>query len=113
MDMQNLGSKKVMVVTDKNVGKLDAMKQSIEGLERAGIKYEVFDNVRVEPKDSSIKEAIAWAKEKRGDAFLAVGGGSVIDTAKLMNLYSCFPGTCTFTFTTPSRSSKPRGDATG
>lgn len=39
----------------------------------------------------SIKEAIAFAKPLNCDAFLAVGGGSVIDTAKLMNLYTSFP----------------------
>lgn len=42
----------------------------------------------------SIKEAIDFAKHHMPDAFLAVGGGSVIDTAKLMNLYACNPGTC-------------------
>ena len=40
---------------------------------------------------SSIREAIDVAKPYKPDAFLAVGGGSVIDTAKLMNLYYCFP----------------------
>jgi hydroxyacid-oxoacid transhydrogenase len=40
---------------------------------------------------SRIKEAIDWARPLNGDAFLAVGGGSVIDTAKLMNLYTTFP----------------------
>ena len=40
---------------------------------------------------SSIKEAIAFAKPYNPDAFLAVGGGSVMDTAKLMNLYTSFP----------------------
>ena len=39
----------------------------------------------------SIKDAIDFAKTYRPSAFLAVGGGSVIDTAKLMNLYTCFP----------------------
>src|SRR5207248_10073297 len=38
-----------------------------------------------------VKDAIAFAKPYQPDAFLAVGGGSVIDTAKLMNLYTCFP----------------------
>lgn len=38
-----------------------------------------------------IREAINFAKPYQPDAFLAVGGGSVIDTAKLMNLYTCFP----------------------
>lgn len=39
----------------------------------------------------SIKEAIEFARPYAPDAFLAVGGGSVIDTAKLMNLYLCHP----------------------
>lgn len=39
----------------------------------------------------SIREAIDWAKSYKPDAFLAVGGGSVIDTAKLMNLYTSYP----------------------
>ncbi|KAF2760417.1 NAD-dependent methanol dehydrogenase [Pseudovirgaria hyperparasitica] len=91
MDFKNMGAKKVMIVTDGNVRKLTAMKQCVEGLEREGIAYEIFDKVRVEPKDSSIREAIDYAKPYQPDAFLAVGGGSVIDTAKLMNLYTSFP----------------------
>jgi hydroxyacid-oxoacid transhydrogenase len=53
MDVKNLEAKRVMVVTDKTVSKLDAMKQVIEGLEREGVEYNVYDQVRVEPKDSS------------------------------------------------------------
>lgn len=53
MDFRHLGAKKVLVVTDATVVKLDAMKQVIEGLEREGIPYEVFSNTRVEPKDYS------------------------------------------------------------
>ncbi|KAJ8605023.1 hypothetical protein MRB53_041568 [Persea americana] len=73
------------------VAQLDAMKACVEGLDREGIAYEVYQKVRVEPKDTSIKEAIAFSKQHMPDAFLAVGGGSVIDTAKLMNLYTCCP----------------------
>lgn len=91
MDMQNLGAKRVCVVTDSNVAKLDAMKQVHEGLQRVGIEYIVYDKCRTEPKDYSIKEAVDFAKPYKPDAFLAVGGGSVIDTAKLMNLYTSFP----------------------
>lgn len=42
-------------------------------------------------KGNSIREAVDFAKAYQPTAFLAVGGGSVIDTAKLMNLYTCFP----------------------
>lgn len=91
MDFKNMGAKKVMVVTDSTVKKLNAMKQVVQALEAEGIAFEVFDGVRVEPKDSSIKTAIAAAKPYQPDALLAVGGGSVIDTAKLMNLYTTLP----------------------
>jgi hydroxyacid-oxoacid transhydrogenase len=97
MDFQNMGAKRVMVVTDGNVRKLNAMKQVIQGLEKEGIAYEIYDKVRVEPKDSSIKDAIAFTRPYKPDAFLAVGGGSVIDTAKLMNLYDSFPGMASIT----------------
>lgn len=53
MDFTNLGAKKVMVVTDSVVEKLDAMKQVAEGLEREGIAYQVYNKVKVEPKDYS------------------------------------------------------------
>lgn len=53
MDLKNLGAKKVCVVTDATVDKLDAMRQVREGLTREGISFEVFSNVRIEPKDSS------------------------------------------------------------
>jgi hydroxyacid-oxoacid transhydrogenase len=92
MDMKNLGAKRVMLVTDGTVRKLDAVKNAVAALEREGVQYEVFDGVKVEPKDSSVKAAIEVGKRYKPDAWLAVGGGSVIDTAKLMNLYGCFPG---------------------
>ncbi|KAI9926804.1 hypothetical protein ASPWEDRAFT_120799 [Aspergillus wentii DTO 134E9] len=91
MDFKNMKVNRVCIVTDQNVAKLDAMKQAVEGLSREGIEFTVFDKTRVEPKDSSVKEAIAFAKPYNPDAFLAVGGGSVIDTAKLMNLYTVYP----------------------
>lgn len=53
MDFKNMGAKKVAVVTDETVDKLDAMKQVREGLTREGVQFEVFSNVRCEPKDSS------------------------------------------------------------
>ena len=48
--------------------------------------------VRVEPSDASFKDAIDFARN-HGDieAFVAVGGGSTIDTAKAVNLYTTYP----------------------
>ena len=38
-----------------------------------------------------MEKAISFAKDSGVDGFLAVGGGSVMDTAKAANLYSCHP----------------------
>ena len=53
MDFKNMGAKRVCVVTDVNVAKLDAMKQAVQGLEREGIPFTVYEGTMVEPKDSS------------------------------------------------------------
>ena len=53
MDLRNMGSKRVCVVTDKTVSKLDAMKQVQEALGREEVEYTIFERAMVEPKDSS------------------------------------------------------------
>jgi hypothetical protein len=74
MDVENLGAKKVIVVTDRNVDLLPPMQQVREALEERGIDFEVFNDVHVEPKDTSVKAAIEFSRPIQPDLFLAVGG---------------------------------------
>lgn len=53
MDFANMRSRKVMIVTDATVEKLEAMKQCVQGLDQEGINYVVYSKARVEPKDTS------------------------------------------------------------
>ncbi|XP_072945724.1 probable hydroxyacid-oxoacid transhydrogenase, mitochondrial [Epargyreus clarus] len=92
MDLVNLGAKNVCVMTDPNVVSLSPMKAVLDSLTKNGINYKVYDRVRVEPTDSSFKDAIKFAKEGSFDSFVAVGGGSVMDTCKAANLYYSDPG---------------------
>ncbi|XP_022805089.1 hydroxyacid-oxoacid transhydrogenase, mitochondrial-like [Stylophora pistillata] len=91
MDFENRGLKKVCVVTDQKLVTLPPVKEAIESLETNKVKYELFYEVRIEPTDASFKAAIDFAKQGEFDSFLAIGGGSVIDTAKAANLYLCHP----------------------
>jgi hydroxyacid-oxoacid transhydrogenase len=91
MDLSQLKVQRVMVVTDPNLAKLAPVATVLESLERENIQYELFDRVHVEPTDLSMGEAITFASEGGFDAFVAVGGGSSMDTAKAANLYSTYP----------------------
>lgn len=92
MDLVNLGAKNVCVMTDGNLVKLNPVKAVLNSLTKNGINYKVYDNVRVEPTDTSFKDAIKFVKEGKFDSFVAVGGGSVMDTCKAANLYYSDPG---------------------
>ncbi|XP_065651927.1 hydroxyacid-oxoacid transhydrogenase, mitochondrial-like [Hydra vulgaris] len=91
MDFKNLKVKSVGVFTDKNLLNLPAVKEAIKSLEKHGVIYQVFDDVRIEPTDESFQKAIDFSRKHQFESFLAVGGGSVIDTTKVANLLSCYP----------------------
>ncbi len=90
-DMQQLGAKRVMVVTDPNLAHSEAVSVTLEALRTVGIEAVLFDRVRVEPTDASFEEAIRFAAEGQFEGYVAVGGGSSMDTAKAANLYATYP----------------------
>lgn len=91
-DLEALGiTKNVCLMTDKTVGSLPPLKTVADALTKVGIQFTVFDDVSVEPTDTSMKKAIDFARKHQFDAYVAVGGGSVLDTAKTANLYQCHP----------------------
>jgi hydroxyacid-oxoacid transhydrogenase len=90
-DMRRFGARRVMVVTDPYLSGTEPVARALAALGAAGIDAVLFDGVRVEPTDVSYREAIAFAGEGRFDGYVAVGGGSSIDTAKAANLYATYP----------------------
>jgi len=91
MDLVDMGVNRVMVITDPTLSALPPVATLLESLAGNGVAYELFDRVHVEPTDASFQEAIAFAREGEFDGFVAIGGGSSIDTAKAANLYSTYP----------------------
>ena len=90
-DMRRLGAQRVMVLTDAQLAQGSAVATALAALKAAGIDAVLFDQVRVEPTSSSFLQAIEFASRGKFDGYLAVGGGSVIDTAKAANLYATYP----------------------
>jgi hydroxyacid-oxoacid transhydrogenase len=90
-NMRALGARRVMVVTDPYLKDSEPVSLALEALRKERIDAVVFDQVRIEPTDVSLDEAIGYAQEGTFDGYVAVGGGSSIDTAKAANLYATYP----------------------
>lgn len=90
-DMKELGAHRVMVVTDPNLADSEPVSVALEALREKGIDAALFDQARVEPTDVSFKKAIQFASEGQFDGYVAVGGGSSMDTAKVANLCATYP----------------------
>ncbi len=90
-DMNELGVHRVMVVTDPYLTDSEPVSVTLAALRKEGLDAVLFDQVRIEPTDVSFKEAIRFAAEGAFDGYVAVGGGSSIDTAKAANLYATHP----------------------
>lgn len=91
MDIVNMKAKNVCVMTDPCLSKLAPLKIVLDSLVKNGVQFEVYDRVKVEPTGESFKDAANFARKGQFDSFIAVGGGSVMDTCKAANLYSCDP----------------------
>src|SRR5271154_6634157 len=91
LDLADSGARKVLVITDPVLSDMAPVQTVLESLESAGVEFVLYDRVRVEPTDESFLDAIAFAKRAEYDAYVAVGGGSTIDTAKAVNLYVTYP----------------------
>ncbi|OLE23790.1 MAG: alcohol dehydrogenase [Actinobacteria bacterium 13_1_20CM_3_71_11] len=92
-DVSRLGARRVLLVTDPGVAATGAADRVAGSLRGCGVHVETFTGVHVEPTDRSLREAVAVAREGgQWDAFVAVGGGSSIDTAKAVNLLTTNPG---------------------
>ncbi len=92
-DLSRYGVQRVLVVTDPGLSATGIPQRVAEQMAQFGIEARVFDGVHVEPTDQSLIAAIEEARSTGPwDAFVAVGGGSSIDTAKAINLLTTNPG---------------------
>ena len=92
-DLSQLGASRVLVVTDPAFAKTGLPQRVADQMTKFDIDTVVYDGARVEPTDESMRDAIAFARDQGDfDAYVAVGGGSSIDTAKAINLLMNNPG---------------------
>jgi alcohol dehydrogenase class IV len=91
-ELKRMGVGRVMLLTDPGVVKAGITGRIVERIEAEGIEAEVWDSSRVEPTDDSLQAAADFARDGGFDGFVAVGGGSSIDTAKVSDLIATHGG---------------------
>jgi hydroxyacid-oxoacid transhydrogenase len=92
-DLAQYAVKRALVLTDPGVAATGHPQRIAEQIGRFGIEAQVFAGVQVEPTDASFEAAIEFARQTGPwDAYVAVGGGSTIDTAKAVNLLTTNDG---------------------
>ena len=79
-----LGYKRVLLVTDKTLHSLGYENAVVDSLALSGIGYTVFSDIDSEPNISIIESGIRCAIESHADCIVALGGGSVMDSSKMI-----------------------------
>jgi len=100
-DLSDLGIRHALVITDSNLRALPPVQAVTDSLDNSGVAFTLYDRVSIEPTDASFLDAIAFAQQTAFDAVVAVGGGSTIDTAKAVNLYTTYPPADFFDYVNP------------
>lgn len=79
-------AEKILVFTDKGIrstGIADILTRILEG---SGTEYRIFDDLIPEPSYQDVERVVKETENFRGDLIIAIGGGSVMDTAKLCSV---------------------------
>ena len=87
-EIKKRGYKKALIVTQENILK-NVTDKVLEVLD--GFDYELFMEIKPNPTIKNVKDGVSRCKEINADYIIAIGGGSVIDTAKAIGIIMTNP----------------------
>lgn len=85
-ELKARGFKKVLFVTDYTLMENGVAKKVAEILQDSDIDFLVYKNIKPNPTIKNVHDGLTVAQIEKIDAIVAVGGGSVIDTAKAISI---------------------------
>lgn len=86
LDKLNMHS--VCIATDPTMIKLGFVDKIITFLEKRNIDYRIFDSIQPDPTQDTVETGLRHIIESKPDTLIAIGGGSVVDSAKAI-MYAC------------------------
>lgn len=78
--------RKALVVTDKDLLKFNVSQKVTTELEKEGLEYEIFSDLKPNPTVNNVKNGVQAFKNAGADYLIAIGGGSSMDTAKAIGI---------------------------
>ena len=91
LEIQKRGFKKVFLVSDKSLVEAGVTAKVEEVLNKAGIPYVLYDEIKPNPTIKNVLDGVDACKNSKADLIVAVGGGSSIDTAKGISIVMTNP----------------------
>jgi len=85
-EVKGRGFKKALVVTDKDLLKFNVSQKVTDILDKEGLKYEIFSELKPNPTVANVKAGVEAFKNANADYIIAIGGGSSMDTAKAVGI---------------------------
>lgn len=84
--IRDLGGKKPLIVTDQGIVKAGILKMITDHMDKAGMKYSVYDKTIPNPTDNNVAEGVEAYKKEGCDSLITLGGGSSHDCGKGVGL---------------------------
>ncbi len=73
-----------VIVTDKGIVKAGLIDAALKSLKAEGLDYHLFDGIEADPPARVVRASVEIARQHRADGVIGFGGGSSMDTAKLI-----------------------------
>ena len=86
VEAKNRAFKKAFVCSDPDLIKFGVTKKVLDVLDKDGLAYEVYDNIKPNPTIENVQSGVAAFKKSGADYLIAIGGGSSMDTAKAIGI---------------------------
>ena len=90
--LQSLGARRILIVTDRFLVDTAVIAPFVAQFQRAGMENAVFSDVQPDPTDQNVIAGLSALQAHAADAIVAIGGGSPIDTAKVIAVSATNPG---------------------
>ena len=86
VEAKNRAFRKAFVCSDPDLIKFGVTRKVLEVLEKDGLAYEVYDNIKPNPTIENVQTGVEAFKKSGADYLIAIGGGSSMDTAKAIGI---------------------------